>query len=221
MRTQLTIPVLIPHDLELSINNALKSAGSGLPAHFLSSPMLIPLCDTSAHDPAAQNAPSIPPLRDTGSEEGNLRYFVITNKSMWSGQSVLTDGIFTVARVLFESLGYGTGHGMDCRQYEMIKRLANSLQGTLRPPSPCLRDTQLSNHGLDPAEVASFRSWAFEWNGEELDDDYNDVCPDKEFWEDGDEGEWDGLNVPAWREADEEEEVEIQDSNEGEWEDEE
>ena len=51
---------------------------------------IIPVHDSSRHNP--QISP-LPPVQDTVAESGNLRYWVITNESMWAGQHQALDEI--------------------------------------------------------------------------------------------------------------------------------
>ena len=216
MRTQLTSPLLIPQDLEDSINDALRSeAAFDLPAHFLSKPMFIPVYNASAHSPASRFVPSIPPLQDISGEEGNLRYFVETNKSRWIGQSVLVEGIYFVTRALISAMHpVESGLDINCKDREAVGSVASCLQGTLPLPE-ALHNT--SKPGIDCLEATLFRNWVLSQDSVIFFDDALDGSmtpefqaptepdlddiPETRFWNDGDEGEWDGPNVPAWRDV--------------------
>ena len=182
LRTQLTIPLLIPHDLETAINGTLQreAANGHLPAHFVETQMLIPLYNASAHDPVAQIAPSIPPLRDTGGEGGNLRYFIITKESMWSNQNPLVEGVFSVIWALFWFMIDATSHSslppldFTLTTPRAVQHLARSLQGSL-PMEPTIRDNaQISKFEIDPEEAESFRAWVFRKGRDDDDGDGDD-----------------------------------------------
>ena len=117
MKKQITLPVLLPHDLETFMNNMLADLPH-LPRHFTAKPMIIPLYNASVHstpnaDPAAQ--PALPPRLDNATAEGNLRYWVITNRSMWAGQHQMVDEMFEVYNTAFHILRF---IGQDMRTYQ-------------------------------------------------------------------------------------------------------
>lgn len=87
---QITTPVVVPWLLEDYLLNHLPQKYR-LPPHFVdpnATKVLIPVHDPSQHDPFSTNIPS---LHDTADESGNLRYWVITNESMWANQHKVTD----------------------------------------------------------------------------------------------------------------------------------
>lgn len=85
---QITIPVNIPSDLEHWLLDIIPQEFTDLPSHFTDFKPLIPIHDTTKHDPATATIPS---LQDKHGVGGNLRYWVITNKSMWAGQYRVLD----------------------------------------------------------------------------------------------------------------------------------
>lgn len=79
---QITIPMVVPADLETHI------CASVLPHMSLDYQPLIPVHDPSKHDPQIARLPSLP---ISGHDMGNLRYWIVSNKSMWAGQPALDD----------------------------------------------------------------------------------------------------------------------------------
>lgn len=85
---QITIPVIIPWALENFLLSALPQTIDDLPQHFTNFSPLIPVHDPTRYDP---NISGVPSLHDTASEKGNLRFWIITNESMWAGQHRMMD----------------------------------------------------------------------------------------------------------------------------------
>src|SRR6186713_2097544 len=108
MSKQISLPILLPHDLETFMNNLLADLPH-LPRHFTKKPMIVPLYNASAHsasntDPTTQ--PTLPPMLDNVTAEGNLRYWVLTNRSMWAGQHKMVDEMFDVYKAAFHFLRF-------------------------------------------------------------------------------------------------------------------
>ena len=175
--------------------------------------MLIPLCNPSAHDPGAEIPPTLPQLRDNGTEEGNLRYWVITNRSMWAGQDRMIDEIFDVFDGLYHflrliTLNHPHFQGVTLAQDAAAWYMARIFkQRAILPPSP----EHTLNEIVDQRERELFRTWVFKDDRKrQLDDEryvserdsYPSTLPEKLFWQDGDEGEWNQLDIPQWKDMD-------------------
>lgn len=78
----------MPWALEDYLLSTLPQRYGGIPSHFTDFEPLIPVHDPSKYDPSTAILPS---LQDTVSESGNLRYWVITNESMWAQQHRVLD----------------------------------------------------------------------------------------------------------------------------------
>ena len=223
---QITTPVVVPWLLEDYLLNQLPQRYS-LPPHFVdpnATKVLMPLHDPNQHDPLVT---SIPSLRDTPDESGNLRYWVITNRSMWANQHELMDEFaelmwcifkwFTSACNLARDLNFVHQELLKFDESQCIWTLARYLrQRIILPEIPgdhlCLRrqgvlfkpwvfkspspqsDTKASleeaapeNEGRQQAEVATASTTTPEH-----------PFPNEYDWNEGDEGEWIGDDVPAW-----------------------
>lgn len=95
---QLTIPLIIPWDLENYINTQLPQDFPELVPYMAEDQLLIPVHDPSKYNPATAILPS---LQDIASEKGNVRYWVINNTNMWAGQHRALDEIAEVFWSLF------------------------------------------------------------------------------------------------------------------------
>ena len=85
---QITIPVIVPRALEDYLLSTLPQQYGDLPSHYTNFKPLIPVHDASKYDPSTATLPS---LQDTATEDGNLRFWVITNESMWAQQHRIID----------------------------------------------------------------------------------------------------------------------------------
>ncbi|KAL8932077.1 MAG: hypothetical protein Q9216_006972 [Gyalolechia sp. 2 TL-2023] len=216
---QLTTPLIIPMDLETHVTNELSHRYNDLSENALSQ-LLIPAHDPSTYDPATATMPS---LHDTVNESGNLRYWIISNKSMWAGQHRVLDEVSDLLEALFDwllsgkkriGLNYATDDphciwylAMIFRRRLILPRTSRTLERGQRLP---LREARL------------FRAWALarppsmnEPSGDEHDRESRRLhkvlakvqdkqaeagdVPDELFWKDGDEGTWDcEEGVPVW-----------------------
>lgn len=79
---QITIPMVVPAELEAHIYDSI------LPQMNLDYQPLIPVHDPSKHDPQNARLPSLPV---SDHDSGNLRYWIVSNESMWAGQHALDD----------------------------------------------------------------------------------------------------------------------------------
>lgn len=98
LEKQITIPLIIPWDLENYILTQLPQDFPDLPTYVTERKALIPVHDTSKYNPVTAILPS---LQDVASEKGNIRYWVITNTSMWAGQHRALDEIAEILWSLF------------------------------------------------------------------------------------------------------------------------
>ncbi|KAL9632676.1 MAG: hypothetical protein Q9164_005168 [Protoblastenia rupestris] len=159
MQKQITIPLIIPPDLEHYILHTLSVQYPDLPYHFTETPCLIPLHDPTTHDPVTSNIPS---LHDTGNESGNFRYWVITNESMWAGQHRVMDEIAEMLWTFFHWLmQQSLTPGLDVNTFdvECVYHVARSFRRRIVLP-------EISEHeDLGPGlpskrEATLFRPWA-------------------------------------------------------------
>ena len=217
---QITIPVIVPWALEDHLVSTLPQQYGNLPSHYTEFKPLIPLHDASKYDPSTA---ILPPLLDTATENGNLRYWVITNKSMWAQQhrvidetaelmwSLLhwengvagtDDGVMGATRVRTDESAWKWHLARSFRRRIVLPEVSDHVSVTMKSGLPSLRETLL------------FRPWAFSSpitpdrtfnliearRGHELFDDRWVLYPfpDSLFWHASDEGTWDEGGVPPW-----------------------
>ena len=219
---QVTTPVVVPWLLEDYLLNHLPQQYR-IPSHFVdpnATKALIPLHDPNQHDPFAT---SIPLLHDTADESGNLRYWVITNKSMWANQHEVMDEFADLMWCIFKWFTSACNLNRDPNSVhrtllkfdepQCIWALARYLrrriilpeipddpihsrrQGVLFNPWVLTRPNHQSDlHASleeaeqeDEAEVATASTSTPEY-----------PLPSEYDWNEGDEGEWIGHDVPAW-----------------------
>ena len=228
---QITTPVVVPWLLEDYLLDHLPQQYR-LPLHFVdpnATRVLIPLHDPSQHDSFAT---SIPSLHDTADECGNLRYWVITNQSMWANQHEIMDEFAELMWCIFKWFTSACNLPMDTNfvhptlvkfdEPQCIWALARYLrhriilpevpgdpicslrQGILFKPwvlkcPPRQSDTNASleeteqedeageDEGQQQAEVATASTSTSEY-----------PLPNEYDWNERDEGEWIGHDVPAW-----------------------
>lgn len=172
---QITIPLIIPWDLENYILHQLPQDFQDLPTHATEHKTLIPVHDTSRYDPTTAVMPS---LQDEASEKGNVRYWVITNSSMWAGQHRAIDEIsemlwslsywFTETVDILPSASYGT------EAKECLWHMARACRRRLvlpRIPRDDGHDHRISSSSSPAKSMTAtvptlhenllFRSWAF------------------------------------------------------------
>lgn len=95
LQKQITIPLFLPCQLEEYLVHRL---GNDYPEQASSMcESIIPLHDSTKYDAAQASLPS---LTDTTTGYGNLRYWVITNTSMWTGQHSVLDVVADTLRSL-------------------------------------------------------------------------------------------------------------------------
>ncbi|MCJ1402518.1 hypothetical protein MMC11_005738 [Xylographa trunciseda] len=219
MEKQITIPMMVPYDLENFLLNVLPNVSATVSAP---KPFLIPVHDPSL-PPLRTNAPGVlPHLNDTATEEGNLRYWVITNKSMWAGQNRVADEVFEILWSLFDWFRRRNDNRVvrNCTEPEAVWHMAESIRRRAVQPEipqsygvPSTRYSRIiasNRRVLSPAEMMLFRAWVlaepicndrrtFHPPRNFEDDAYLYPVPDELFWKDGMEGEWSGEYVPQWR----------------------
>ncbi|KAL8633782.1 hypothetical protein Q9189_000518 [Teloschistes chrysophthalmus] len=214
---QLTRPLVIPADLQMTIQNELRTPQAGLPDNIVSK-LVIPIHDSSKHDPRTATVPSLP---DNGTESGNLRYWVLTNQTMWAvgheralrevaelltalsdwfarseGKSDPDTGLFNP----------GTDNG-DCIWHlaQTFRRrliLPEALEESKRGQTLGSRESRLFRAWVLTSPVTMERGYELDAAIAELQKKLNlslDVL-DNMFWTDGDEGSWDvEEGVPVWQ----------------------
>lgn len=218
---QITMPLIIPMDLQTGITTELQSRYDNIPADALSN-LLIPVHDPSTHDPRTA---TLPPLFDTVTENGNLRYWLITNESMWAGPHRALDEVAEILNSLFSwFLQHENKSDPSTMQYnpgtdnpQCIWHLAESFRRRLVLPNASEKIER--GQILPDRETLLFRAWALtplprvERSYDEdnlymirfqraLDRELvkEGGIPDELFWNEGDEGAWgDEEGVPVWR----------------------
>ena len=207
-----TTPVVVPSLLEDYILNDLPQQYS-LPSHFVdpdATKVLIPLHDPTRHDPSVT---IIPPLHDTGDEGGNLRYWVITNQSMWANQHEVMDEIADLMWCIFKWFTSACSidpAGLRFDRPECVWSLSRYLrqriimpeipgdpmgsmrQGILLKPWVLKRSKPLTYQPVmdESGQRAGVAMAPMSTPGYPLPNEYD--------WHNGDEGEWSGHDVPAW-----------------------
>ncbi|KAL8749277.1 MAG: hypothetical protein Q9199_007785 [Rusavskia elegans] len=212
---QITMPLFIPMDLEVSIGTETTTCANDPSVKADHLPQLIQVHDPQKYDPRTATLPS---LHDTVNDSGNLRYWLITNKNMWAHQSRVADEVSELLATLFDwFLHCGrqpglepTKHGTDSEH--CIWHLAKAFRQRLVLPEES--DKRERGQTLSAREAQLFRPWALtrparlkrHYDREEIDaledalEKEGDI-PDSVFWNDGDEGTW-GVEegVPMWTE---------------------
>ncbi len=228
---QITTPVVVPWLLEDYLLNSLPQQYC-LPSPFgdpNATKFLIPLHDPTKYNPSITRIPS---LRDTEAEGGNLRYWVITNQSMWANQHKVMDEFaelmwcifmwFTSVCNLHRDMLFLHASFLKFDEPQCIWRLARYLRhriilleipgdqmGSLKQgmlfkswvlgcPKP-QSDTHASLEEAeqeDEAGVDERRQQAEVATASTSTPKY--PLPNDYGWNDGDEGEWIGHDVPAW-----------------------
>ena len=219
---QITIPLIVPWGLENYLLSTLPQEYDDLPPHFADFKPLIPVHDSLKYDPASSGLPS---LRDTASEKGNLRYWVITNESMWASQHRVMDDFAEIAWALFHWFNqavanqdaYGdTPFDISCASSHCCWQIARSFRRRIVLPQIEDKNSipESLNSGLPSCrEMLLFRPWALisppvpdREFAEEISPPHELYeergvrypFPDPLFWDPGDEGAWDEEGVPEW-----------------------
>ncbi|KAG8527414.1 uncharacterized protein KY384_007566 [Bacidia gigantensis] len=157
MDRQITIPVNIPAALEAFISQTLPARYPDVPSFFTEDFCLIPLHDAGAYRPEGTPKPS---LRETGSEHGNLRFWVITNDSMWAGQHRVIDETFELLWVLFHLLmDDAESVFTDAADIECVYKIARAFRRRIVMPE-MTEDEDLGIGLPTKREALLFRAWA-------------------------------------------------------------
>ena len=182
MAKQLTIPIIIPHSLEQYILHTLPSLYPDLPEHLTSQPCLIPLHDPTQHE---RDLP-YPSVLDTDSEDGNLRFWVIDNNSMWACQHRVIDEIQDILWPLFHWLMLQSPDNLpnplpvDTSHPQCLLHIARFICQRM-VLSEVLEDGELGPGLPSASEAYLFRAWAL--NTPELQDhDFSDEAGGHELF---------------------------------------
>ncbi|KAL8655588.1 MAG: hypothetical protein Q9210_000798 [Variospora velana] len=207
---QITMPLLIPMDLQNFIENDLSNRYDGATNDDLKK-LLMPAHDPSKYYPTTV---SVPPLPDIADERGNLRYLLITNKSMWAGQNRVLSEVTELLLALTEWFQHKDFLLSDLTDDNSawIMHLLKSFRRRLVLPET----SEMTERGqtLPLRETRLFRAWALtrppavertsagydvRMKAFEHELAGRDDVPDHLFWRDGDESAWyDEEGVPAW-----------------------
>lgn len=143
---QITIPMLIPTELEAYINGSLLSGTD------VSHQWIIPVHDPSKHDPLAP----LPSLPTNGHRNGNPRYWVISNESMWAGQQHVLDELSRILWFLHSWFAFASRHDLSdsTASPECLFWMAQLLRKRLGPHLfvSTAGDCVLQKRGLPPAK---------------------------------------------------------------------
>lgn len=199
MAKQITMPIMIPIELEDSLSHDLAQR-PGIPTQRGAQSLLIPVHDSSNHDPFG----ALPNLHDSVSAS-NLRFWVITNESMWAGQHRAVDEASEVLWALFYWFTDSVREfGQEGTHDDCLWNLARAFRRRIVLPEVPPGDGNKSTRcELSVREALLFRDWALhtpkkrrEWEdpstvqgkSHELfsEDVYLYPFPDKLFWKDGD-----------------------------------
>ena len=219
MEKQITIPVVVPWTLENHFWTLFKD--HAVPAHSANFKPLIPV-----HDAIAYHRSRLPSLRDIGDESGNLRYWVITNESMWDHQHPLlhefSELMWSMVHQFHQAMEDKASRttGSNTGSQDPLLRLAQNLRRHIVLPERFSDDQvfiEATRHNhLSTRESLLFRPWALRntviperrriyrrieptYSHRLFRDEYFQYpFNDNLFWEEGDEGEWDGEGAPAW-----------------------
>ncbi|KAL8777369.1 MAG: hypothetical protein Q9194_002596 [Teloschistes cf. exilis] len=214
---QLTRPLVIPADLQMIIQNELRTQKAGLPDDVVSK-YVIPVHDSSKYDPRTATVPSLP---DNATESGNLRYWLLTSQTMWavgheralhevaellmalSDWFARSDGKSDPDTGLFNP-GTDNGHCI-WHLAQMFRRrlvLPEASEETKRGQTLGSRETRLFRAWVLTPPVEVVRGYDLDVVIANLQKKLKtsvDVL-DHLFWTDGDEGSWDiEEGVPVWQ----------------------
>ncbi|KAI9724114.1 MAG: hypothetical protein M1812_000833 [Candelaria pacifica] len=129
MEKQITMPIMIPHDLEHTVHQYMDAALSD--AGVLddgSYRVLIPV------HVAGQGTTIIPDLPDTVGPPGNVRYWVLANETIWAGVDHRIDAVFEILGALCRYHDFHNNGPMGLPTDVRLTYLARDLQSWL-PPS--------------------------------------------------------------------------------------
>ena len=173
MEKQITVPMILPSDLENHILNSIPAHYTDLPEHATTAKSIIPVHDASKYDVQRNSRRS---LQDTFDESGNLRYWVITNESMWAGQHRALDEIAELLWTFFRWFNRAVEdrigpHWESTNTEPCVWHLARAFRRRIILPG-VPGDQSLENRnsiasdamkpGLSMRESILFRSWVFQ-----------------------------------------------------------
>ena len=218
---QITVPVNIPYGLENFLLTSLPQEYEDIPSHFTDFKPLIPVHDPSKYD---RSSATLPSLRDTVSENGNLRYWVITNETMWASQHRVMDEFAELMWSQFhwfvQAITSGPDVGVNTLEDTSLScwRLARSFRRRIvlpEVPSNQAAPAMMRRDLPSLREALLFRPWVFispakpdrqfqytnrgdPWH--EMFDEEGVRYPfdDSLFWDPSDEGTWDEEGAPEW-----------------------
>ena len=210
MQKQITLPLLIPYELENYLLNELPSSYPDLPASYTAKPVLIPVHDPTKHLPTA----TLPSLADVPGEAGNLRYWVISNTNMWACQHRVMDEVFEILWSLFHQFteSIKINNSATIVGHHATWYMAKSFRRRCILPKVTTPDTKSSTTAsrnskgtiagnMGPREAALFREWVFavpSYVDREFSEEYSErgiafdeeaymyPVPDELFWKDED-----------------------------------
>ena len=208
---QITIPVVVPWALEDYLLSTLPEQYGDIPQHFIDSRPLIPVHDASKHDPSTA---VLPPLQETAHESGNLRYWVITNESMWAQQHRVMDemaeqmwSLFHWFNVAFNAATIGINESerkwylaRSFRRRVVLPEVSATSSASMKAGLPSLREALLFRPWAFATPIVPYRSHVQRGTAHEL---FNDAWvrypfDDSLFWQASDEGIWDEGCMPSW-----------------------
>ena len=219
---QITIPINIPSGLENYLLTTLPHLYDDIPSHFTDFKPIIPVHDPAKYSPSSA---AIPSLRDTAAESGNLRYWVITNESMWASQHRVLDEFAELMWSFFywfnHAINSAPNSGVNTLENNSLSclRLARSFRRrivlseipatqkepiTMKPKLPSLRETLLFGKWAMISPAKPVREFVDSNDGGHWLFDEEAVLypfPDDLFWNPSDEGTWDEEGVPEWIEV--------------------
>lgn len=196
----------MPWALEDYLLSTLPQQYGDIPSHFTDFKPLVPVHDPSKYDSSTAILPS---LQDTTSESGNLRYWVITNESMWAQQDRVLDETAELMWSLFHWFNQVGGRDATRTRTDIPAckwHLVRSFRRRILLPEVSEHSAVAMKSGLPSfQETLLFRPWAFaspitpegnisvnEVGDHEL---FDEKCvlypfPDDLFWHASGEGTW-------------------------------
>lgn len=217
---QITIPVNIPFGLESFLLSTIPQEYDDIPPHFFDTKPLIPVHDSTKYDASSATLPS---LRDTAAETGNLRYWVITNESMWPCQHRVLDEFAELMWTMFHWLNQAMSPSSTAGNSTLgdtsacCWQLARSFRRRIVLPEvpdkgvgcvpiqrglPSLRETLLFRPWALSSPAKPKRIFIDSDDGRSHLFDEEAVMypfPDDLFWDPSDVGTWeDGEGAPEW-----------------------
>ena len=101
---------MMPFDLESHIKECLNLGVVSGPRSWYSQNPVIDVHDPAKHDNTTAQLPSLVPTSD---EQGNPKYWILSNESMWAGQDKTQDAVSEILWCLFAWFWYVLNGGYD------------------------------------------------------------------------------------------------------------